>query len=231
MTAQTDASHHRQMKIGIIGAGNIGSQIARLAVANGHDVVISNSRGPETLPAELFAELRERLVGATAREAAEAGEIVVVAIPLKNYRQIPVEPLAGKIVIDANNYYPERDGHIAELDDESTTVSELMQAHLPESRVVKAFNHIAAPALTADAQRRGTENRRALIVAGDDPEARTTVAGLIDSFGFDPVDIGPLAEGWRVQRGTPAYVTRFNADELVQKVASAQRYREMRPAA
>ena len=231
MTAATVARHHGRMKIGIIGAGNIGSQIARLAVASGHDVVISNSRGPQTLPAELFAELGERAAGATAREAAEAGEIVVVAIPLKNYRQIPVEPLVGKIVIDANNYYPARDGHIAELDDESTTVSELLQAHLPESRVVKAFNHIAAPGLTADAQPPGTENRRALTVAGDDPEARQAVADLIDSFGFDPVDIGPLAEGWRVQAGTPAYGGRFNADELTQQVAAAKRHRETRPAA
>ena len=97
--------------------------------------------------------------------------------------------------------------------------------------MVKAFNHIAAPALTADAQPPGTENRRALIVAGDDPEARQAVADLIDSFGFDPVDIGPLAEGWRVQADTPAYVRRFNADELAQKVAAARRYREMRLAA
>lgn len=215
------------MRIGIIGAGNIGRQIARLAVGSGHEVVIANSRGPETLPSGLLAELGNRGRGATAEEAAAAGEIALVAIPLRNYDQIPVEPLAGKIVIDANNYYPQRDGQIPELDDESTTTAELLQAHLPESRVVKAFNHIRAPDLTADAQAVGTENRRALVVAGDDPDARQAVAALIDSFGFDPVEIGPLSEGWRIQRDTPGYVTRLNADKLRGKLAEAKRYRDM----
>src|ERR1700759_5332181 len=115
--------------IGIIGAGHIGSQVARLAVANGYNVVISNSRGPETL-SELVSELGPRARAATVAGAARAGDIVVVTIPLKNYRSVPVEPLAGKIVIDTNNYYPQRDGRIPELDDESTTTSELLQAHL-----------------------------------------------------------------------------------------------------
>ena len=106
--------------IGFIGAGHIGSQVARLAVASGYNVVISNSRRPETLSA-LVAELGPRARAATATEAAEAGDMVVVSIPLKNYKSVPVEPLRGKIVIDTNNYYPQRDGHIAELDDESTT--------------------------------------------------------------------------------------------------------------
>src|SRR5262249_11447295 len=109
--------------IGLIGAGHIGSQLARLAVANGYNVVISNSRGPETLSA-LVEELGPRACAATAVDAAKAGDIVVVTIPLKNYREVPVEPLAGKVVIDTNNYYPERDGQIAELDNESTTTSE-----------------------------------------------------------------------------------------------------------
>src|SRR5262245_11129675 len=126
--------------IGLIGAGHIGSQIARLAVANGYDVVISNSRGPETLSG-LVAEAGPGARAATPNEAARAGEMVVVTIPLKNYQTVPVEPLAGKVVIDTNNYYPDRDGHIPELDNESTTTSELLQAHLPKSKVVKAFNH------------------------------------------------------------------------------------------
>src|SRR5262249_15358118 len=125
--------------IGLIGAGHIGSQIARLGVAHGYDVVISNSRGPETLSA-LVAELGPRARAATPLEAAKAGDMVVVTVPLKNYRQVPVAPLAGKIVIDTNNYYPQRDGHIPELDTESTTTSELLQAHLTSSKVVKAFN-------------------------------------------------------------------------------------------
>ena len=145
--------------IGLIGAGHIGSQIARLAVKNGYNVVISNSRGPETLSA-LVAELGPTARAASAADAAKAGDIVVVSVPLKNYRSVPVEPLAGKIVIDTNNYYPQRDGHIPELDNESTTTAELLQAHLPTSKVVKAFNHIYAAALTTDGQ----------------PSARRTVA-------------------------------------------------------
>src|SRR6185312_1926890 len=127
--------------IGLIGSGHIGSTVARLAVEAGHDVVLSNSRGPETLT-ELVDELGPHARAATPAEAAAAGELVVVTIPLKAYRQVPVEPLRRKVVIDTNNYYPKRDGHIAELDDGSTTSSELLQAHLPESHVVKAFNNI-----------------------------------------------------------------------------------------
>ncbi|HEY5171844.1 MAG TPA: NADPH-dependent F420 reductase [Acidimicrobiia bacterium] len=212
--------------IGFIGAGHIGGQLARLAIANGHDVVMSNSRGPDTLR-DLVAELGPAATAATAHGAAEAGDLAVVTIPLKNYGTVPVGPLAGKIVIDTNNYYPQRDGHIAELDDESTTTAELLQAHLPKSRVVKAFNHIRAGDLTTDGTPAGTPNRRALAIAGDDEEAKRIVADLIDRFGFDTVDAGPLAEGWRVQRDTPAYVVRQNADELRANLAAAERYRDM----
>ncbi len=154
--------------IGLIGAGHIGSQVARLAVAQGYDVVLSNSRGPETL-STLVAELGPKARAATPDEAARAADIAVVTIPLKHYQQAPVEPLAGKVVIDTNNYYPQRDGNIAELDHESTTTSELLQAHLPKSKVVKAFNHIYAAQLTTDGKPAGTPNRRALVIAGDDP--------------------------------------------------------------
>ena len=209
--------------IGIIGAGHIGSQVARLAVKSGYDVVISNSRGPETLSA-LVAELGPEARAATPLDAAKAGDIVVVTIPLKNYGSVPVEPLAGKIVIDTNNYYPQRDGHIAELDNETTTTSELLQAHLPTSKVVKAFNHIYAAALTTDGLPPGTKNRRALVIAGDDETAKATVARLIDQFGFDTVDAGPLKEGWRIQRDTPGYGPRRNAEELRKDLAAARRY-------
>jgi predicted dinucleotide-binding enzyme len=212
--------------IGLIGAGRIGSQLARLAVKNGHDVVVSNSRGPETLLG-LVNELGPRARTGTAVDAAKAGDIVVVTIPLKNYRQVPVEPLAGKIVIDTNNYYPQRDGHILELDKETTTSSELLQAHLPTSKVVKAFNHLYAASLTTDGQPAGTKNRRALVIAGDDREAKATVARLVDQFGFDAVDAGPLKEGWRIQRDTPGYGPRRNAEELRQDLAAAKRYAEM----
>src|SRR5207302_103675 len=156
-------------------------------VAHGYDVVISNSRGAETL-ADLVKELGPKARAATAVDAAKAGDIIVVTIPLKNYGTVPVEPLAGKIVIDTNNYYPERDGHIPELDNESTTTSELLQKHLPTSKIVKAFNHIYAAEITSHGQPAGTKNRRALAIAGDDPGAKATVTHLLDQFGFDVVD-------------------------------------------
>ena len=211
--------------IGLIGAGHIGSQLARLAVAHGYNVVISNSRGPETL-SSLVAELGPQARAATPTEAAEAGDIVVVTIPLKNYGQVPVAPLAGKIVIDTENYYPQRDGHIPQLDNESTTSSELLQAHLRTSKVVKAFNHAHAAELTKDGQPAGSKNRRALVVAGDDPSAKTTVSHLLDEFGFDTVDAGPLKEGWRIQPGTPGYGPRRTAEELREDLANAKRYKD-----
>jgi predicted dinucleotide-binding enzyme len=211
------------MTIGLIGAGHIGSQIARLAIARGHAVVLSNSRGPETLGA-LVAELGPHARAAPPDEAARAGDIVVVTIPLKNYSAVPVAPLAGKIVIDTNNYYPERDGHIRELDDESTTTAELLQAHLPTSKVVKAFNHIQAAQLTTDGQPSGSKNRRGLVIAGDDVAAKATVTTLLDEFGFDTVDAGPLKEGWRIQRDTPGYGPRRTAEELRRDLAAARRY-------
>jgi len=208
--------------MGLIGAGHIGGQIARLAIANGYQVVLSNSRSPETLSA-LIAELGPQARAATPVDAGKSGDVVVVTIPLKNYGSVPVEPLAGKIVIDTNNYYPQRDGHIRELDDGSTTSAELLQAHLPSSKVVKAFNHIQAAALTTEAQPAGTANRRALVIAGDDRESKAVVSRLIDQFGFDVVDAGPLSEGWRIQPGTPGYGPRRTADELRTDLAVAQR--------
>ena len=209
--------------IGLIGAGHIGSQIARLAIASGYKVVISNSRGPGTLTA-LIAELGPNALAGTVAEAAQSGEIVVITIPLKEYKTVPVEPLAGKIVIDTNNYYPQRDGHIPELDNESTTTSELLQAHLPTSKVVKAFNHIYAAELTTHGQPAGTKNRRALVIAGDDQGAKATVARLLDQFGFDTVDAGRLKEGWRIQRDTPGYGPRRTVEELRRDLAAAKRY-------
>jgi hypothetical protein len=210
---------------GLIGAGHIGSQVARLAIANGYDVVISNSRGPETL-SELVAELGPKARAGTVLDAARSGDIVVVTVPLKNYASVPVEPLAGKIVIDTNNYYPQRDGHIPELDNESTTTSELLQKHLPSSKVVKGFNHIYAAEITTHGQPAGSKNRRALVIAGDDADAKATVTHLLDQFGFDTVDAGPLKEGWRIQRDTPGYGPRRTAEELRKDLASARRYRD-----
>ena len=216
--------------IGLIGAGHIGSQLARLAVANGYDVVLSNSRGPETLE-PLVHELGPHARAATPSEAATAGDIVVVTIPLRAIGTVPVTPLKGKVVIDTNNYYPQRDGHIAELDNEATTTAELLQRHLPESKVVKAFNHIYAAELTSHGQSKGTPNRRALVIAGDDAAAKRTVAEMIDRFGFDAVDAGPLKEGWRIQRDTPGYGPRRTSEELRRDLAQAKRYRDMHPKA
>lgn len=208
--------------IGLIGAGKIGSQVARLSVKHGYDVVISNSRGPETL-ADLIKELGPRARAVTAAEAAKVGDLVVVTVPLKAYKSVPVEPLVGKVVLDTNNYYPERDGHIAELDREEVTTSELLQRHLPKSKVVKAFNHIYAAELTTHAQASGSPNRRALVIAGDDAAAKATVTKLQDEFGFDTVDVGPLKDSWRIQRDTPGYGPRRTAPELQKDLAAAVR--------
>ena len=215
----------RVTTIGFIGSGNIGSQLARLAVAQGHDVVMSNSRGPETL-ADLIAELGPHARAATPVEAAAAGDLVVVTVPLRAIGSVPVAPLAGKVVIDTNNYYPARDGQIAELDDESTTTAEVLQRHLPTSKVVKAFNHLYAADLTTDGQPAGTPGRRALAVVGDDVDAVAVVSALVDSFGFDPLAVSPLSEGWRIQRDTPGYLPRLTLDELRGALARAARYRD-----
>jgi predicted dinucleotide-binding enzyme len=207
--------------IGLIGAGHIGSQLARLAVAHGYSVVLSNSRGPETL-AELVAELGPQARAATPEQAAASGDLVVVTVPFKNYQAVPSAPLAGKLVIDTNNYYWERDGRITPLEERATTVSELLQAHLPGARVVKAFNNIQAGDLTTDGRPAGTPGRRALPIAGDDAEAKAVVATLLDEFGFDAVDAGPLAEGWRFQRDMPAYTNRMTASEAREKLAVAR---------
>lgn len=212
--------------IGLIGSGNIGSTLGRLFAEAGHDVVLSNSRGPDTLR-ELVAGLGDRARAGTATEAAEAGDIVVVTVPLKAYRSVPVQPLASKVVIDTNNYYPERDGQIPELDDESTTTSELLQAHLPDSKVVKMFNAIFYGHLGAQGRPPGSPDRRALPIAGDDDEAKVVVQDLVEELGFDVVDAGAMAEGWRFQRDTPAYVVGYDVAELRAKLADAKRYATM----
>jgi predicted dinucleotide-binding enzyme len=195
--------------IGFIGSGNIGSAVARLAVKAGYDVVLSNSRGPETL-ADLVAELGTKARAATPAEAAAAGDLVVVTVPFHAYKSVPVAELRGKVVFDTNNYYPQRDGQVAELDDESTTVSELLQAHLPESHVVKGFNNIYAGHVAELARPSGDPERSVLAIAGDDEDAKKAVTGFLDAIGFGAYDVGPLAEGWRFQRDTAAYGVFFS---------------------
>ncbi len=196
---------------GFIGSGNIGTTVARLAVAAGHDVVLSNSRGPETLT-DLVAQLGPHASAATPAEAARAGDVVVVTIPLRSYPQVPAQDLRGKVVLDTMNYYPQRDGAIAELDDESTTSSELLQAHLPEAKVVKAFNNIFFQHLAALPRPSGAEDRSALPIAGDDQAAKEVVREHLAAIGYDTVDLGPLSEGWRTQPDTAAYGNLYAVD-------------------
>lgn len=208
------------MKIGIIGAGFVGRAVGKLAVKAGHEVMLSNSRGPQTLFSTGYG------IGArvgTTEEAIAFGDVVVVAIPLAAYASIPVAPLAGKIVIDANNYYFERDGHIAALDRLETTTSEMLAAHLPASRVVKAFNAVKMTDLEVDGRPAGAADRKALPLAGDDAEGKAVVAELYEAFGFDTVDAGPLAEGWRFERDMPAYCTRLGKADLERALAAALR--------
>jgi hypothetical protein len=202
------------MRIGIIGSGKIGGTLARRFVDAGHEVGVSNSRGPETL-AYLVDELGPRARALTAAEAERFGELVVVSVPLGRYRELPTDSIAGKVVIDTNNYYPQRDGHFEELDSDRTTSSELLQSHLPGARVVKAFNAILWSRLRDDARPAGDPERLGIPISGDDEEAKETVAQLIDEIGFDPVDAGGLAEGGRKhQPGTPAYTNGLLTSEL-----------------
>ena len=208
--------------VGIIGAGHIGTAIAKGLVDRGYAVVISNSRGPESL-AGLVAELGDHASAATAADAAAAGDVVVVTVPLKALGDIPVEPLAGKIVLDTNNYYWERDGHVAALDEKRSTTTGLLQQHLPTSKVVKAFNHIVASEILTTGSPAGTSGRRALATASDSAEAVAFVTDLYDRFGFDTVDIGSIEESWRVERDQPAYVVVQTKDELAANLARAVR--------
>ena len=196
--------------------------MAQGLIDRGYQVVISNSRGPETL-ADLVGRLGPNATAGTPEEAAEAGEWAIVTVPLKALDTIPVEPLAGKIVLDTNNYYWERDGRIAELDDKQTTTSQMLQAHLPTSKVAKAFNHIGAAEILTDGTPAGTEGRRALATASDSAEAAQFVTDLYDAFGYDTVNIGPLADSWRVERDTPAYGVPQDAELLRANLAAAQR--------
>jgi predicted dinucleotide-binding enzyme len=222
MTPGCRALPDRMTTVGIIGAGHIGSAVAEGLAQRGYDVVIANSRGPETL-ADLVARLGENVRAATAVEAAEAADWAVVTVPLKALDAIPVEPLAGKVVFDTNNYYWERDGHIAVLDEKRATTTGLAQEHLPTSRVVKAFNHIGARDILSTGAPAGTPGRRALAIASDHADAAALATEIYEEFGFDTVDIGSVAESWRVERDRPAYVVRQDADELRENLARAER--------
>src|SRR5580692_1555501 len=175
--------------IGIIGSGHVGGSLAKAAIAHGYDVVLSNSQGPDSL-AGLVRELGPKARAATPGEAAAAADFAIVAIPVTTVDQVPVEPLAGKVVIATINYFPQRNGHIAAIDNGTTTAPGTLQAHLPASKVVRAFSMLDAADMSGDGHPEGDPKRRALALAGDDEAAKQLVAGLYDEFGFDPLDIG-----------------------------------------
>ncbi|OZY86050.1 NADP oxidoreductase [Cellvibrio mixtus] len=208
--------------IGIIGAGEVGSQIARAAIANGYNIVIANSRDPETLKG-LIEELGPSARAATPKEAAIVGDFVVIAVPLKVINNMPVEELAGKIVLDTNNYMIWRDGHIPVIDSGQKTVHELRQEQLPTSKVVKVFTHIQAPRITAWGKSSGSPDRLALAVSSNFPEAAELASKLYDQFGFDAVDHSPLSESWRNAPGQPAWKQeRQTRSELAANLARAK---------
>ncbi|ORE96912.1 NAD(P)-binding domain-containing protein [Aurantimonas sp. 22II-16-19i] len=208
------------MRIGMIGAGFVSQNLAALAIARGHEVMLSNSRDPKTL-FSAGATLGCRT--GTAEEAAAFGDVVLVAVPLTAFDALPAPALAGKVVMDANNYYPQRDGQIGELDDHTETTSERLARHLPGARIVKAFNAIRAVELPRDAKAAGEAGRRALPIAGDDAEAKRVVMELTDELGYEPFDAGGLAESWRFERAKPAYCAALDRDGLKVALAAAER--------
>jgi 8-hydroxy-5-deazaflavin:NADPH oxidoreductase len=208
------------MKIGIIGAGHIGATLAKHFTAAGHEVAISNSRGPETLR-ELEADLGERAHAATADAAARFGDLVVVAVPFKDYRTVPPDAVRGKVVIDAMNYYPQRDGNFDELDSGATTSSELLAQHLQGAFVVKAFNTIRWDSLRDKARPGAVNGHIGIPISGDDGAAKQEVDDLLAEIGFDGVDAGSLGEGGRKhQPGSPVYGVELPSGELAERIAT-----------
>ncbi len=205
------------MQIGIIGAGKIGSTLARLFTDAGHDVAIANSRGPDSLR-DLEKELGEHGHAVTTSDAARHGDVVVATIPLGHYRDLPADELAGKIVIDTCNYYPDRDGHIAALDDDTITSSELIQQHLSRAHVVKAFNAMRFDHLREYGREGGAGRRYGIPVAGDDPVAKKQVFDLIEQIGFEPVDAGRLADSRKFQPGADVYTADLPAEDLRNRI-------------
>jgi hypothetical protein len=214
--------------LGVIGSGSIGGTVARLAVDAGFDVVLSNSRGPETLAA-LCADIGPGATAARREECAEAGDLVVISTPLTAYASLPAAALAGKVVLDTGNYYPERDGRIGELESGELTGSEYLGRHIPGAQVAKVFNNIFFKHLLNLARPAGASDRTYLPVAGDD-EATAAAAAFLDAIGYGAATYGPLAEGWRQEPGTPVYGAPYGpfenekgtpADEAVIRAALA----------
>jgi predicted dinucleotide-binding enzyme len=210
--------------IGIIGAGEVGAAIGQAAIRLGYEVVIANSRGPETLNG-LIDQLGPSARAGTAAEAAAAGDLAVIAVPLKLVNDMPVDELAGKIVLDTNNYMTWRDGNYPQIDSGEKTIYELRQEQLPTSKVVQAFTHIQAPHMAVRARPAGAPDRIAVPISSNYPEAIALVAELLDRIGFDTVDNSPLREAWRSAPGQPAWVAlnHQTRPELIQNLAKARR--------
>jgi predicted dinucleotide-binding enzyme len=213
------------MRIGIVGAGFIGRAVAQLLIAAGHEAMLSNSRGPQTMSSVLSGVAGCQI--GSVEQAVQFADVVLVAIPFEHYPSLPSEWFVGKTVLDANNYYPDRDGHIAVLDNHQSTTSRLLAQHLTGATVVKVFNAILAGDLLKDARPAHSNERRALPIAADDAQAKALVSRLLDEIGFDAVDAGNLDDSWRFERAKPAYCIAFDKAGLVQALAAAERNVEL----
>lgn len=209
-----------KMNIGIIGAGAMARAISQHAIKAGYSIMLSNSRGPESLKS--LANTIGCVAG-TVHDAIEFSDIIIVAIPLGKYQELPSNLLANKIVIELLNYFPQRDGYIPELEHEEITTSELLAKHLSKSRIVKAFNSITVDDLESDARPAGASDRRAIPIAGDDEESKIVATQIINELGFDAVDSGGLVDSWRFERFRPVYCVALNKDTLQERLLSTKR--------